>query len=206
MHPENYEKSLRHAHAAIEHGPGEAMALALAGVTIGMMEHDRKLADQVFERALALSASCAFVYSFGYAPVAYGGDAAHAIDWGERAIRLSPSDAMDYIPQGVIGFGNFQLGRHEGAVAADRRVVQLNPGFSILYGWLSAPLAKLGRLDEAKVAGARLLALDPGFSISGCSAAVGIAPEIADTVANAMRLPACRNCRPAHKQAVCASL
>jgi hypothetical protein len=41
--------------------------------------------------------------------------------------------------------------------------VQLNPGFSILYGWLSAPLTKLGRLDEAKVAGAQLLALDPGF-------------------------------------------
>ncbi len=44
------------------------------------------------------------------------------------------------------------------------------------------------RLDEAKLAGARLLALDPGFTISGWSAAVGIAREIADTVANAMRL------------------
>jgi hypothetical protein len=54
------------------------MELALAGFTIGMMEHHRKLADQVFERALARSASCAFVYSFGCAPVAYGGDAAHA--------------------------------------------------------------------------------------------------------------------------------
>jgi hypothetical protein len=107
---------------------------------------------------------------------------------GERAIRLSPLDAMNYIPQGVIGFGNFLLGRHEGAVAAGRRAVQLNPGFSILYGWLSAPLAKLGLLDKAKVAGARLLALHPGFTISGWSAAVGIAPEMADTVANSMRL------------------
>jgi hypothetical protein len=131
MHPENYEKSLRRAHAAIEHGPGEAMVLALAGFTIGMMEHDRKLADQVFERALALSASCAFVYSFGCAPVAYGGDAGRAIDWGVRAIRFSPLDAMNYIPQGVIGFGNFLLDRHEGAVAAGRRAVRLNAGFSI---------------------------------------------------------------------------
>jgi hypothetical protein len=53
MHPENYEKSLRHAHAAIEHGPGDAVALALAGFTIGMMKHDRKLADQVPTRAIA---------------------------------------------------------------------------------------------------------------------------------------------------------
>ena len=106
----------------------------------------------------------------------------------ERPIRFSPLDATNYIPQGIIGFGNFLLDRHEGAVAAGRRAVQPNPGFSILYGWLSAPLAKLGRRDEAKVVGARLLALDPGFTITGWFAAVGIAPEIADTVANAMRL------------------
>jgi TolB-like protein len=188
MHPENYEKSIHHAHAAIEHGPGDAMALALAGFTIGMVEHDRKLADESFERALALSASCAFVYSFGCVPVAYGGDAARAIDWGVRAIRLSPLDAMNYIPQGIIGFGNFLLGRHEEAVVAGRRAVQLNPGFSILHGWLAAPLAKLGWLDEAKAAGARLLALDPGFTISRWSAAVGVAPHIIGTVTDAMRL------------------
>jgi hypothetical protein len=94
------------------------MALALAGLTIGMVEQYRKLADEAFERVLALSASCAFVYSFGCVPVAYGGDAARAIDWGERAIRLSPLDAMNYIPQGIIGFGNFLLGRYEEAVVA----------------------------------------------------------------------------------------
>jgi hypothetical protein len=52
----------------------------------------------------------------------------------ERAIRFSPLDATNYIPQDVIGFGNFLLDRREGAVAAGRRSVQLNPGFSILFG------------------------------------------------------------------------
>ena len=188
MHRENHEKSIRHAHAAIEHGPDDAMALALAGFSIGMVEHDRKLADEAFERALALSASCAFVYAFGCVPVAYGGDATRAIDWGERAIRLSPVDAMNYIPQGIIGFGNFLLGRYEEAVVAGRRAVELNPGFSIVHGWLAAPLAKLGRLDDAKAAAARLLALDPRFTISRWSAAVGIAPHITGTVTDALRL------------------
>ena len=95
---------------------------------------------------------------------------------------------MNYIPQGTIGLGNFLLGRHEEAVAAVRRAVQLNPGFSTLYAWLAAPLAKLGRLDEARAAGARLLALDPGFTISRWTAAVGIAPHINDAVTDAMRL------------------
>src|SRR5215471_17468433 len=135
MRPENHAGAIRHAYAAIEHGRADAMALALGGFAIGMVEHDRKVAVEAFEAALALSASCAFAYSFGCAPVAFGGDAARAIDWGERAIRLSPLDAMNYIPQGIIGFGNLLLGRHEEAVVAGRRAVQINPGFSILHGW-----------------------------------------------------------------------
>lgn len=188
MHPQNREKSIEHALAAIEHGQSDAMAMALAGFSIGLLAHDRRLADEAFERALALSASCSFVYSFGCVPVAYSGDAARAIAWGEQAMRLSPLDAMSCIPQGIIGFGNFLLGRHEEAIAAGRRAVQLNPGFSILHGWLAAPLAKLGRLDEAKAASERLLACDPGFTISRWSSAVGIAPTIFDTVVDAMRL------------------
>jgi TolB-like protein len=188
MQAEHREKASRHAHAAIEHGSGDAMALALAGFTIGLVEHDRRLADEAFAQALALSASCAFVYTFGCVPVAYGGDAARAIDWCEQAMRLSPLDAMSCVPQGIIGFGNFLAGRHEQAITAGRRAVELNPGFSILHGWLAAPLARLGRLDDAKASAARLMSLDPHFTIGRWSAAVGLAPDIIDDVTDAMRV------------------
>ncbi|WP_244494074.1 tetratricopeptide repeat protein [Mesorhizobium sp. Root172] len=120
-------------------------------------------------------------------PVAYGGDATRAIDWGEQALRLNPLDAMNCVPQGMIGFGNFLNGRHEQAIAAGRRAVELNPGFSILHGWLAAPLARLGRIEEAKASAARLLSLDPRFTIGRWSAAVGLAPGIIDDVSDAMR-------------------
>jgi len=188
MHQENLEKSIRHAHAAIEHGQDDAMALALGGFSIGIVAHDRKLADEAFEQALALSASCSFVYSFGCASVLFGGDAARAIDWGERAIRLSPLDPMNYIPQGTIGVAHFLLGHHEEALAAVRRALQLNPGFSIFHGWLAVALAKLGQLDEARAAGARLLTLDPGFTINGWCSAVGFAPPVKDVMADGLRL------------------
>ncbi|UDL88884.1 winged helix-turn-helix domain-containing tetratricopeptide repeat protein [Mesorhizobium sp. PAMC28654] len=187
MQPENREKSIRHAHAAIEHGSGDAMALALAGFTIGIVEHDRGLADEAFAQALALSASCAFVYAFGCVSVAYGGDAARAIDWGEQALRLNPLDAMSCVPQGIIGFGNFLSGRHEQAVIAGRRAVEMNPGFSMLHGWLAAPLVRLGRFDEARAAATRLMSLDPHFTIGRWSAAVGLAPDIVDDVTAALR-------------------
>ena len=95
---------------------------------------------------------------------------------------------MNYIPQCAIGLGNFLRGRHEEAVAAVRRGLQLNPGFSGLYVLLAAPLAKLGRFDEARAAAARLLALDPGFTISRWTAAVGLAPRITEVLTDAMRL------------------
>ncbi|MBZ9756332.1 winged helix-turn-helix domain-containing tetratricopeptide repeat protein [Mesorhizobium sp. ESP6-5] len=186
MLAEHRQKASHHAHAAIEHGSGDAMALALAGFTIGLVEHDRRLADEMFAQALALSASCAFVYTLGCVPVAYGGDAARAIDWCEQAMRLSPLDAMSCVPQGIVGFGNFLSGRHEQAIAAGRRAVELNPGFSILHGWLAAPLARLGRIEEARASAARLIALDPHFTIGRWAAAVGIAPGIIDDVTDAL--------------------
>jgi TolB-like protein len=182
------QAAIRHAHAAIEHNAGDAMALALAGFTIGLIEHDRQLADAVFEKALALSASCSFVYTFGCVPVAYGGDAERAIDWGQRAMQLSPLDAMSFIPQGIIGFGNFLLGRYEAAVEAGRRAVESNPRFSVLHAWLAAPLVRLGRLEEARACGERLLALDPAFSIQGWAATVGMEPVTRKQVSESLRL------------------
>jgi tetratricopeptide (TPR) repeat protein len=187
MNPADRLKALQHAHAAIEHGSGDATALALAGFTIGLLEHDRRLSEAAFAEALALSASCVFVYTLGCVPVAYSGDAARAIDWAERALRLSPLDSMSCVPQGIIGFGNFLLGRDAEAVAAGRRAVELTPSFSVLHGWLTLPLVRLGRLDEARASAARLLSLDPQFSISRWSAAVGLAPGIAEEVSQAMQ-------------------
>lgn len=106
----------------------------------------------------------------------------------EISVRgFDPLDTMNYIPQGVNGVAHFLLGRHEEALAAMRRALQLNPGFSILHGWLAAALAKLGHLDEARAAGARLLTFDPGFSINGWCAAVGFAPHVKDVMRDGLR-------------------
>jgi len=189
LHAESRENAIRHAHAAIEYGSGDAIALALAGFTIGMIEHDRRLADEAFAQALALSPSCAFVYILGSVPVVYGGDVERAIAWSEQAMRLSPLDAMSGgVPQSVIGAAHFLAGRYEQAVMSFRRSVELNPRFSIPYGWMAASFVRLGRIDEAKAAATQHLSLDPHFSISRWSAAVGLAPQVVDDITDAMRM------------------
>jgi tetratricopeptide (TPR) repeat protein len=116
----------------------------------------------------------------------WAGDAERAIEWGERALRLSPFDPLSYLAYDSISVGHFRLGRYEEAVNAARKAIQFNPGFSINYVLLAAPLAKLSRLDEAKTAVARVLELQPSFSISKQFNSVGCARELSALLTDAL--------------------
>jgi adenylate cyclase len=186
-HDENCLGAIRHGHTAIAHGRDDATALTLGGVAIGMVEHDRLVAQEAFEAALSLSPSSAYAYTFGGLVMGWGGEAERAIEWGERAVRLSPFDAWAFAAWHAIFLGHFLRGRFEEAVDATRKGIRCKPGFSVSYMMLAAPLAKLGRIDEAKSAAARLLALQPSFSISGHCVAVGAVPPLTAALTEALR-------------------
>ncbi len=177
---ENRQGAICHAHAAIAHGRDDAVALSLGGFGLGMIAHDREAARQAFEAALALSPSCAFTYMFGSVVTVLAGDADRAIEWGKRALRLSPFDPLSYIPWFSITRGHFQRGEYEAAAEAAQKVFQANPYWSTAHALLAATHVKLGRLDTAKSAAARVLELEPGFTISGYHARVGLHPSLAE--------------------------
>ena len=78
-----------------------------------MLMHDRPSALEIFERALALSPSSALTLFYGSVAAAWAGEAGRAIDWGERALRLSPFDRMAYCSSNAIALGHFMNGRFE---------------------------------------------------------------------------------------------
>jgi tetratricopeptide (TPR) repeat protein len=82
--------------------------------------------------------------------------------------------------------GHFQRGRYEEAVNAARKAIQFNPGFSINYVLLAAPLARRSRLDEARTAAARVLELQPSFSISKQFNSVGCARDLTALLTDAL--------------------
>jgi tetratricopeptide (TPR) repeat protein len=134
--------------------------------------YDREAARQAFEAALALSPSCAITYILGSVVMAFDGDADRGIEWGERALRLSPFDPMSYAPWFSMTFGHFQRGDYEAAAEAARKVFQANPYWSSAHVLLAATHAKLGRLEAAKSDAAPVLELEPGYTISGMCAAL----------------------------------
>ena len=165
-HEENHKAAIRHAQVAIAHGQDDALALALAGFSIGMEGHDRAAAFAAFEAALAVSPSSALAYILGSVILALAGEAERAIEWGERGLRLSPLDPWRSSALLAFSFAKFHRGRYEEAAADARKSIQSAPGFSIPYVSLAASLAKLGRLQEAKAAAARVLELQPVFRYS----------------------------------------
>jgi adenylate cyclase len=95
---ESRRGAVRRAHAALAHGRDDAIALSLGGFVMGLIAHDREAARQAFEAALALSPSCALTYNLGSVVMVLAGNADRGIEWGERALRLSPIDPMNYAP------------------------------------------------------------------------------------------------------------
>ncbi len=184
---ENRLAAIRHGHAAIGLGPDDAAALTFGGMAIGMVEHDRAMAREAFEAALAQCPSAAAAYLWGSLILGWGGDAELAIEWAEKGMRLSPFDPWITVALHGLFLAHFLRGRFDEAVAASRRSVRSKPSFSISHMMLAAALVKVGRIDEARAAAERVLQLQPNFSSSGHCASVGATPAIATSLVEALR-------------------
>lgn len=179
--------SIAHARAAIRHGQDDALALTFAGFSIGMDAHDHDAAFAALEAALAVSPSSAITYNVGGVIFGWAGKAEQAIEWGERAMRLSPFDPWTWSACHALALGHFHRSRYEQAASAARKAVQLNPAHSISHMLLVAPLVKLGRLEQAKAVAADVLELQPAFRFGKQFAGVACAPALAASLGDALR-------------------
>jgi len=179
LHETDRACAIRHARAALANGQDDALALTFAGFSLGMDAHDRTAAFTAFEAALAVSPSSALAYILGSVVASWAGQAERAIEWGERAMRLSPFDPWSFAAFGSLALGHFLRGRYDEAVHASYKAVQSNPGHSINYVLLAGTLARVGRLEEARTAAARVLELHPTFRYGRQFSGVSCAPELA---------------------------
>lgn len=186
LREESRAASMRHARAAIAHGQDDALALTFAGFSMGMDGHDHAAAFAAFEAALAVSPSSAVTYILGGVILAWTGDAERAIEWGERAMRLSPFDPWAFAAFHALTLGHFHRGRYAEAANAAQKAIQSNPGHSISYMLLAASLAKLRRREDSRAAAARVLELQPAFRYSRQLSGVDCAPALAASLGEAL--------------------
>jgi TolB-like protein len=165
LHSGTRDAARRHAHLAIRAGADDAMALAMGGFVVGVVERDYETALEALDRSLALSPSSALAFGFSAIVRAWMGDDATAIEHAKIGIRLSPFDPLIYLPYVGLAYANFCAGHFLEAASAAKHATAANPRFSVPYFLLIASLVRLGRADEASAMAKVLLELQPGFTI-----------------------------------------
>ena len=184
---EDRTAAIHHARAATSHGGDDATTLAMAGFVIWMDERDDVAALKLFDRALALSNSNMFALACSSVPLAWMGKTELATERAQRALRLSPFDPLNFLPNCALAIAHFYSGLYAEAADAARSAIESTPRFSFPHAYLAAALVRLGRGEEAKAAAQRVLALQPTFTISGVSAIVGHEPAVFSAFAEAWR-------------------
>jgi len=116
----------------------------------------------------------------------FDGAAEKAIDWGERALSLSPLDPMSYAAHFSIALGRLVLGEPEAAAEAAQKAVQANPYWSSAHFALAAAQAVLGRQAKAEAAARRVLELEPGFTVGRMCAAFDVDRRVAEPLSAAL--------------------
>ncbi len=166
MHEADKVAALKHARAAIEGGADDAATLAGAGFVIGLVSHDYEAAMDAIDRGLALTGESAHALALGSIILAHAGDTTRAIDYAERALRLTPFGREATNPFIGLAMAHCAAGNFTAAVGSANKAVQVNPRFSVPQVMLTAALSSLGRRDEAKAAAERVLELEPSFSVA----------------------------------------
>jgi adenylate cyclase len=96
----------------------------------------------------------------------WAGDPEAAIDFMQRAMRISPRDhELGHMLAGV-GAALLRCNRNEEAVTVSHQTVGEMRNFMPGHRNLIHALVRLGRMDEARAAGAGLLAVNPSFRIA----------------------------------------
>jgi len=118
-----------------------------------------------FERAPALNPSYAHAY-WGLGVVLYNsGRADEAVASIERAMRLSPHDALTNLMVHNVGMAHFVAGRYEQSADSARRSIALNPNLASPHRLLAACCGQLGLIEEAQRALSELHRIVPDFSV-----------------------------------------
>lgn len=160
-----WSQALGHAEAAVGLSGEDPLILAVLGA-VNSLVGNQGSARAMLERAVQLDPNGAWAWSrLGWVEN-YSDSPERAIEWFQRAIRLSPLDPMNFNNQVGIGAAHLIAERYDEAISHYRRGMQERPNAKWLLRGLTAALVGAGRAEEAKIECARLLAYSPGLTVA----------------------------------------
>ena len=159
--PADREAALRHAEAVAQAQSDDATTLAFAAHVIGTLGDRPEPAMAMVERALAQNPSSATAHTVSALLNLISGRHELTLHHAERALQLSPFDALRYIPEMVVAAVKWADGKYETALANARRSLEASPAFPPGLIVAALCLVRCGRLEEARATVLRLLEVAP---------------------------------------------
>jgi tetratricopeptide (TPR) repeat protein len=164
------------ARQAIELDPTNSLALSIAGHLSSFLQFDYKMAETLFDRAIAACHNDAFAWSLSAATLFYVGRVEEARQRAAHGLRLSPFDECIHQLYFCMGLACYGCLDYAEAQSWCRKAIAENPHYTVSYKVLTAALVGEGRISEARDVARELRRLEPNFSQYG-----GITP-IADPI------------------------
>ena len=154
-------EGLRLAEQAIICNPGEPMAhyaAAVASVVGGNLE----IAIAEAHATLALNPNLAFAHDSLGVVYLLSGEPMKAISSMERALRLDPASAQQFIH--FLGMAYLVAGKYATAIAYFRERIVLVPNSDFSRAFLASALGHIGEVEEAARVWKELLEINPEYS------------------------------------------
>jgi adenylate cyclase len=159
-------QALAAAERALELDPDDPFVLCVAAHIHGFIAGNLDLANDLYERALALDENSAFAWGLSSLNRAYLGDADDAVERLQNVWRLNPYDPMNFYYWIVAGIAEFVAGRYGECIAWTRKSHRANPRFIAALRTLAPALALSGDEPGAREVGKKILAIEPRFRVS----------------------------------------
>jgi len=154
------------ARAAIAEGADTPLALVVAGTVSAVLLNDRDSAVAAIDRAMTINCHSAVVLGFGALIRCFCGAYNTAVEYAEKAMRLSPLEPLIFVAAFALAFALLMIGRAEEAIGPARKAIEGNPNFAFSYLVLAIACARLNRREEAEQAAHQLLRAAPRFRIA----------------------------------------
>jgi tetratricopeptide (TPR) repeat protein len=176
------------ARRALELGKDDAVALTRAGHALGHFGGDLESCIDLVDKARVLNPNLSAAWYLGAFQRLSRGEPDAALEYFERAMRLSPLDPETFRMQAGKALAHMLAGRFDAASSCAEKAFRELPTFLLVPAIIAASHALAGRMDEAGRAMQHLRALDPTLCSSNLKDWILLRPEDVAVFAKGLRM------------------
>jgi len=158
-------RAIASAERALELDPEDPFVLCVAAHLYAFMQKKLDLANDLFDKALALNENSAFAWGLSALTRSYIGEPDDSLERLQNVWRLNPYDPLNFYFWIVAGIAEFVAGRYSESVAWIRKSNRANPQFIAALRILAPALALSGDEEGARSVARALLATEPSFRV-----------------------------------------